>query len=184
MAIEKYTTTAFIIKHYPDGEDNVMIKLYTKDFGLIFAKSQSMKKSVKLRGHLLIGRIAKVTLVQGREYFRIAGAIEMNYDREITAYICNNINRFIHGQEENTILFNELESYLIYCMKNDYNIIIMRLLIILSILYKLGYFDFKESSISAEGFIDMNIEERLLFITINKDRIKQLIKNSVNNSML
>lgn len=184
MAIEKYTTTAFVIKHYPDGEDSVMVKLYTKDFGLIFAKSQSLKKSIKLRGHLLIGRTTKVTLVQGREYFRIVGAIEMNYDKEITTYICENINRFIHGQEENTILFSSIETYLIYCMEKDYNPITMKLSIILSILYHLGYFDFKGSSISSQDFIHMDIEERLLFITINKDKIKQLIKNSVDNSML
>ena len=185
MSIEKYTTIAFIIKHYQDGEDNVMIKLYTKDFGLIFAKSQSLLKSIKLRGHLLQGRISNVTVVRGREYFRIAGATEINYDIEMVRYIIGNVERFIHGQEENQKLFSVLECYLNYIKSNNnFSRIDMKILIIISILYELGYFDFSNTNINEREYNDMNIDDKLLFVNLNKSKLKLLINNSISKTML
>ncbi|MDI9355141.1 MAG: hypothetical protein QM532_03010 [Cyanobium sp. MAG06] len=184
MAIDKYTTIAFIIKHYPDGEDNVMIKLYTKDFGLIFAKSQSLRKSIKLRGHLLENRISMITVVKGKEYFRIAGAVEINSDREITRYITESINRFIHGQEENKDLFSDMEKCLLFCRENKYLNIDMKILILLNLLYKLGYFDFSHTSITEDQYREMNISDKLLFVNLNKNKLRLLIDNSIQKTMM
>lgn len=112
MSIEKYTTPVFIVKHYESGEDNIIIKAWSREFGLIFIKAQSIRKSSKLKQHCLEGRISNLTLVKGKEYYRLAGAREIIYEDKYVKIICSIIQRLIHGEENIYNLFDKYISYL------------------------------------------------------------------------
>ena len=71
----KYSTEAFILKslHHKDA-DKVYV-LFTENFGLIRASAQGVRllKS-KLRYHLSDFSCINISLVRGRDYWRIVGA--------------------------------------------------------------------------------------------------------------
>ena len=77
MAIEKYTTEAFILKQYEQGENDLVYKVWTKDFGIIFALARSIRKvNAKLRPNTKKNDFLVMTLVKGKEVWRLTGAEE------------------------------------------------------------------------------------------------------------
>jgi recombinational DNA repair protein (RecF pathway) len=77
-----HTTEAFILRAYPNGESNRVYKLYTKEFGLLYAHGQGVRE-LKSRNKFALqtGQKSLVTLVRGREVWRITGAQKV-YGRE------------------------------------------------------------------------------------------------------
>lgn len=73
-------TPAFILKSLESGEANRRVWLFTKDYGLIVAAVQGVRKpAAKLRSHLLDYTLVNVDLVKGRDVWRLVSAsVEMN----------------------------------------------------------------------------------------------------------
>ncbi len=68
-------TEAFVIKSISAGEANKRVWLFTRDFGLVMAAVQGVRKpSAKLQGHISDYSYIKVDLVKGREVWRLIGA--------------------------------------------------------------------------------------------------------------
>ncbi len=68
-------TEAFVIKSISSGEASKRIWLFTRDFGLIMAVVQGVRKpSAKLQGHISDYAYIKADLVKGREVWRLIGA--------------------------------------------------------------------------------------------------------------
>ncbi len=77
MAIEKHTTEAIVIEHFDQGEHDRVYKLFTRDFGLVMAHAKSVRKlESKLRAHIQPRSVTLVTLVRGKEVWRLVGAQE------------------------------------------------------------------------------------------------------------
>jgi len=74
---ELRTTDAFVVNRYPHGESNFTYKLFTEQFGLLYAHGQGVRELKSRNKYALqVGQLSEVTLVRGREVWRITGAIE------------------------------------------------------------------------------------------------------------
>jgi DNA repair protein RecO (recombination protein O) len=75
MSHKIYTTEAVILGSRDFGEANRWYFLLTPDFGLVVARAQGVREQrSKLRGHLSCLNHAQISLVRGREYWRLINA--------------------------------------------------------------------------------------------------------------
>jgi len=100
-----HTTEAFILDSYEHGETSRVYKLFTKEKGMLFAHGQGVrevknKNRYALRTHALM----EVTLVRGREVWRITSAREKTADapqefRNVLHFIGSIIPREVSERE-------------------------------------------------------------------------------------
>lgn len=77
MSHQIHTTEAIVLDQKDFGEANRWCFLLTPDFGLVVARAQGVRElKSKLNGHLSLFGLAQITLVRGREYWRLIGAEE------------------------------------------------------------------------------------------------------------
>jgi DNA repair protein RecO len=115
-------TDAFILKTTPAGEANKFVWLFTREFGLIMATVQGVRKSgAKLSMHLSEYSLASVDLVQGKDVWRLVNIVQIqnpflghyhgelgrSYVRTLAA-----VQRFCQGEERHEELFDHLASCL------------------------------------------------------------------------
>lgn len=113
MSIEKKTTDAFVLRHYEAGEHDMTFKLFTREFGLLFATAKSVRKlESKLRPHLQKGGFSRITLVQGKEVWRIVGAEAIPLPGELRAMACQLLERFVRGGTPQKKLFDHVTNFL------------------------------------------------------------------------
>ena len=68
-------TEAFILRQLESGEANRRVWLFTKEFGLVVATVQGVRKpTAKLRSHLVDYTLIAVDLVKGRDVWRLVSA--------------------------------------------------------------------------------------------------------------
>jgi recombinational DNA repair protein (RecF pathway) len=184
MAIEKQSTEAIIVKIYESGESDAVVKMYTRDFGMIFVKSMSLRNSVKLRAHILENRISNVTVVKGKEYYRLAGARE-EYDKinehKNLPTVTSIVNRYITGEQKNVRLYERLIDYT-SCKDLDINM--LRICATSEIMIMLGYLDSEALGLNLESYLAMSLEDYIIHIQIRKKEAVQMITQAVTASML
>lgn len=114
MSYAVYTTRGFILASAPSGEASKTYSIYTEDFGLIAARAQGVRLlASKLRYNLEEYSLAALSLVRGREVWRITGAEKESLPRasaQIRARILNLTRRLVQGEERNDALFSALLS--------------------------------------------------------------------------
>lgn len=78
-----HTTQAIVLKKKEVGEADLLVTLYTKDFGKIHAFAQGIRKhGAKLRGHLETLSMSTVGIIIGGKKERIIHAsVECSWDR-------------------------------------------------------------------------------------------------------
>ena len=113
-----YRTEAFVFKKEDKFEADRNFSVFTKDFGMIQAQAQGVRKiSSKLRYSLQNFSYAEIDLVQGKEVWRITNAkkkplldqVITNYKvMKITNNIFNLLKRLCHGEEKNESLFEDI----------------------------------------------------------------------------
>ena len=113
-----YHTEGFILSGQSVGEANKYFWIFTRDFGMVGAMAQGVRLlQSKLRYSLQDYSYSKISLVRGKQVWRIVGAIkEKNlYDAlkgqgkfEILAKVFSLLNRLVRGEEKNEELFNHL----------------------------------------------------------------------------
>ena len=142
MAIEKYTTDCLVIESFDQGEHDRVYKLFTREFGLIIAHARSVRKlESKLRAHIMPRGRSLVTLVQGKEIWRLVGAEEKgDVGREIHE-VALLIKRLIRGEGAHKALYDRLISFL--GKASVYDEQKTRLLLYYILLVELGYADAK-----------------------------------------
>lgn len=125
--------------------------IFTRDFGLVFASAQGVRKiTSKMRFVLQDFTYVKVDLVQGRQIWRLTqasktGKLEnVNKDWEklrVTANIAKLLKRLLQGEESNVELFDEVISglSLLERAQNKNEIKNVELVLVLKILNNLGY---------------------------------------------
>ena len=146
-----YTTEAFVIKNLPSKETNKTYFLFTKDLGLVRATAQSIRSAgSKLKGHLEDFYFTRVSLVKGREVWRITGAESIAqkpfYKNQQKLSVLKNVFelllRLIHGEEKNENLFSVIETFYEYLSNNELsadNLKNLEVIIVLRVLSALGY---------------------------------------------
>lgn len=142
MAIEKYTTQALVIESFDQGENDRVYKLFTREFGLIMAHAKSIRKlESKLRAHVLPRTLSLVTVVQGKEVWRLVGAEHHEGDQDALQDASSLIRRFVRGEGAHKKLFDRLVSYVSHAHAFEKQK--SRLLLYYVVLVELGYADAK-----------------------------------------
>ncbi|MBP6888386.1 MAG: recombination protein O N-terminal domain-containing protein [Candidatus Pacebacteria bacterium] len=140
MAIEKYTTEGVILESYDQGEHDRAFKVFTKDFGMIICHARSVRKlESKLRAHILPRSISLLTLVKGREVWRLTGAERKNLETPFVAEVVELLKRFVRGEGAHKSLYKRLIE--LSALTQEYDKEKVRLLIYYVLLVELGYAD-------------------------------------------
>ena len=150
-----YTTEAIILKSLNAREANRYFWLLTRDFGLVRASAQGIRlQKSKLRFSLTDYSIVNVSLVRGKEYWRITSAVEeipvtsllreSLDDLALVVRIYSLLLRLIHGEEKNDSLFETVYSAVKFLTekpfgKDQVSRSSFECILALRILSKLGY---------------------------------------------
>lgn len=153
MSYQLYTTRAVVLGGYNVGEAHRHVLLLTEQFGLVRATARSMREArSKLRPALADYMLSSVTLVRGRDVWRITGAreIENPYHalaehpnaQAMLARLARLLRRLLAGEEANPFLFRVVFSALSALVSDEENrraLAEVEALTVLRILYSLGY---------------------------------------------
>lgn len=115
MSHKIYHTEGFVLSSRPFGEANKIFKILTPDLGLVSCLAQGIRlEKSKLRFALIGRRFVEVSLVRGREYWRLVhvGPNEVfpaaSFDRQTNLFlskIAAFLSRFIHGEKSDPHLY-------------------------------------------------------------------------------
>ncbi|MFA6536694.1 MAG: DNA repair protein RecO [Candidatus Paceibacterota bacterium] len=159
-----YTTPAFILKSSPRGESNQLYTIFTKDFGLLRASAQGVRflKS-KLRYKLQEFNLVEITLVRGKEHWRITNVgheqslfTEFKGQKPVLAILArvfNLLRRLLHGEEKNEQLFDHLSETVKFFQSQSLDsseLTNLEYILVLRLLHSLGYLG---SSPEVEEFV-------------------------------
>ncbi|MEI8337994.1 MAG: recombination protein O N-terminal domain-containing protein [bacterium] len=190
MSHVKYTTDAFVITSKEHGEADRIFKLYTKDFGMIFAIAKGVRHlKSKLNPHLSIGSRVKISLVKGKEFWRLIEAVKYDEEnipiksRKHFAKIIAVVSRLVQGEEKNLDMYNtlvDLNKALFYLPKECLEGI--ELIASTKVLSSLGYSPTEKifNTIRESSFC----EKDALFALSEKSKIITLVNNALTQSHL
>lgn len=181
------TTEGFILKSINFGEANKYYFIFTAKFGLIKASAQGVRHlKSKLRFNLKDFAFGQISLVRGREIWRITSAETNSYISEkekdkflLISRIYSLLLRLLHGEEKNDLLFKSLQEGVSYLINNDLSaeslsnfecIMALKILSNLGYVGKLGDFDqFTESPyFNPELLTNMSTLKSKAILEINK----------------
>lgn len=112
MSYAVYTTKGWILGSSPSGEASKSYSIYTEDFGLVMARAQGVRKlDSKLRYNLDDFSFVTLSLVRGREFWRLTGAQREDLPKggEVArARVLSLVKRLVQGEERNDALFSSL----------------------------------------------------------------------------
>ncbi len=172
MAIEKYTTKCIVLDSYPNGEHDRVYKLFTREFGLIMAHAKSIRKlESKLRAHVLPRSLSLVTLVLGKEVWRLVGAEEQRGIHSNIHEVTQLLNRFIRGEGEHKALYDRVITLMM--SSSSYDVQKLRLLAYYIILTELGYADVKViGAQSMKEYLAWNMDDIYLHMLLHETKVK------------
>ena len=172
MSHKIYHTEGFVIAGSNYGEANRYLSIFTRDFGLVRASAQSLRKATsKLRFSLQDFSYSRVDLVRGKEIWRITNAKHISgYEKfggnmesiKMLANIFRLLRRLCHGEEENPELFIYLQEIYSFLEKEELSaedIKNFECVSVLKILHCLGYIG-ESSDLSI--FVSNNLSHSML----------------------
>lgn len=181
MSIEKTSTEALVLGVYTVGENDALVSLYTRDFGVVSAKAVSLKKSRKMQAHILVGRLTNITLVKGREVYRIVGSSEIMNRNKNLLIVVECVKRFFHGEEKNIKLFDRLLSYSHITNASESHI---KTCVYLDVLIHLGYLDIEKVGLNKKEYVEMDTNSFYIHSLLQKDNYIGALKQAMSSSML
>lgn len=184
MSIEKHTTQALVIEHFDQGEHDRMYKLFTREFGLVMAHAKSVRKlESKLRAHIKPKSISLVTLVQGREVWRVVGASEESVGQAASGDVASLIKRFIRGEGTHKTLYDRLISYI--RTEHHFDRQKSRLLLYYVVLVELGYADAKAiGARDIKEYVAWNIEDMYTHLLLSHDTVRSHVREVLKEMQL
>ena len=172
MAIEKYVTKCLVLDAYDQGEHDKAYKVFTREFGLLICQAKSVRKlESKLRAHVLPRSASLITLVQGREVWRLVGAeseaLSSPYIHEVTTLL----KRFIRGEGAHKALYDRIISFL--DTTGAYDEQTVRLLLYYIVLVELGYADAKMiGARDVKEYIAFSIDDLYTHLLLTKGAVR------------
>lgn len=152
MSHDLIITKAFVLRSSDVSEASRILDLYTEKLGLVSARAQGVRlHKSKMKYSLQSLSFTFVSLIRGREYFRIVNSQEPEdfskifknkKSRELVARIFGLMSRLINGEEPNQALFDHIYKTFTF-IKNrelsDKQLSNLEVVIDLNILHLLGY---------------------------------------------
>ncbi len=184
MAIDKYVTRAIVLESYDQGEHDRSYKIFTREFGLLVCQAKSIRKlESKLRPHVLPRTLSLITLVKGREVWRLVGAenevLSSKYIHEVTSLL----KRFVRGEGAHKALYDRLVSFL--SSSNSYEEKSARLLIYFILLVELGYADAKMIGVkSIEEYVSFSVEDLYTHLLLTEKSVRKHVREVLEEIQL
>ncbi len=172
MAIEKYTTSALVIESFDQGEHDRVYKLFTREFGLVMAHAKSVRKlESKLRAHVIPRTLSLVTLVQGREVWRLVGAEEKKESGTVIGDVAQLIKRLVRGEGQHKALYDRLMDFL--TVEASFDKKNARLLLHYMVLVELGYADAKAiGAIDIKEYIHWDVKDLYTHLLLSYSQVR------------
>lgn len=178
----KYHTEAIVLDARESGEADKVFALYTRDFGLVYARAVSVRsEKSKMRMALQSCSHVRISLVRGKHGWRAAGTINIGHVLQgdalrAFARVATLVVRLVAGEEKNTYLFDSLS-----CARTsfaDANIMngTIELVAVARVLYALGYISpealgtalFTHSAYATDTMIEAESIRDDLLLSINR----------------
>ncbi len=185
---EKYTTDALVLATHEHGEHDKTIVLYTRAFGLVYARASGVRKELsRMRGALQFGSHVSVSLIHGSRGWRATGTTALQTltitpdHREglvALARIYKLVRRLVHGEEQNEYLFETLLGARTHLLQNTVAIGTIELLCVARTLHGLGYLS--AAAVGAACFADTAYAPQQLE---EVGRIEKDLLKSVNTAL-
>lgn len=184
MAIEKYTTTCIILDAYEQGEHDKAFKVFTREFGMVICQAKSIRKlESKLRAHMLPRSVSLITMVQGKEVWRLVGAekeaLVSPYMHEVTHLL----KRFIRGEGAHKALYDRIISFL--SSEEKYDEQVVRILLYYILLVDLGYADAKViGAKDIKEYIAFSVSDLYTHLLLNKAAVRAHVQEVLKEMQL
>lgn len=176
-----YTTPAFVVSSLPKGEAGKSLLLFTRDFGMIWATAQGIRlEQSKLRHHIQDYSFSYVSIVRGKEMWRLTGAGELEEKikpSKLYVRILNVLKRLLTGEEKNEKLFEIIETSA-QASFDEKDTEFVECIIMLRILNALGYISNKKEF---EQFLADNSLAPGLIEEMKK--VKLLVVQEINSAL-
>lgn len=190
-----YHTPALVLGSTPQGEGSNLITLFTRELGLIRATATSVREErSKLRYGLQDFSYSEVTLVRGREFWRLTnatliaalarGEINASDISRMTGRICALLRRLLAGEEKNEPLFLSVVDGLRFAAtrSDQQSLEGTEIILALRILYFLGYLaprnEFAPLLCPADLWDDGVISRALLFRALAVSDINESLRQT------
>ncbi len=172
-----YTTDAFVLSSQPAAEASLKVSLFTEELGLVRAHAQGVRLvGSKLRSGLQTLHRSNVSLVRGREFWRLTSA--MSYEqsdwkfeqRTLFARLLALVERLVHGEEQDGELYGILVHLHALLARESFTADELRqleLLALLQILDHLGYVGGEQQPLSL--FKANPLEKQTLALVTGKE---------------
>lgn len=172
MAIEKYVTRGIVLDSYEQGEHDKAYKVFTREFGLIICQAKSIRKlESKLRAHILPRSISLITLVQGREVWRLVGAEKETLTSPYIYEATTLLKRFVRGEGAYKGLYDRTVSFLEIASGFDEQN--ARLLLYYIFLVELGYADAKVIGVkNIKEYISLSVQDLYTYLLLTKKDVR------------
>ena len=129
MAHQIYHTEGFILEKRDFKEADSLLFILTKDFGLIPVLALGLRRlPSKLRYQAVLFNHTNLSLVKGREWWRLVAAEETDLSRTLkrktkkkAIYLRSLIllRQFFHGEEDDQLVFNDFKRGLIFLAQEN-----------------------------------------------------------------
>lgn len=144
---QKYQTEALVLSSREQGENDRVYALYTREFGLVWARASAVRKEKsRMRYALQNLSHAKVSLVRGKRGWRAAGAAALKNaggdPKGVAAFarIAELVSRLVQGEEANPYLFAALaEGHTALLQDKCDAFATIEIVCVARVLYALGY---------------------------------------------
>lgn len=181
---QKYQTQALVLSSKESGENDVVVALYTQDFGLVRARASAARtESSKMRYALQKYTLASVSLVKGKRGWRVAGAIaERNAWGDMRgvstfARVASLVTRLVQGEERSDYLYATLsEAHRTLMQDNVPAHGMIELVCVARVLFALGYISdealktalFSHTAYTGEHLMEAETMRDVLLSSINR----------------
>jgi recombinational DNA repair protein (RecF pathway) len=146
-----YTTDALVLSHRPLKEADRVYSILTRDFGLIRATALGVRKETsKLRGSLEPLSFSLVSVVRGKEFWRITSAMfQSQAPQEFSAPLYL-LERLMLGEGAHTELFGDIEEEV---RQHDPEDEMSETRLVSKILFHLGYLEDEDLKLPKKSLI-------------------------------
>ena len=181
---QKYQTEVLVLESRESGENDRVYALYTREFGLVWARASAVRKeSSRMRYALQNLSHANCSLVKGKRGWRLAGAAAIRNaygdPRGVAAFArtANLVSRLVQGEEANPYLFAALtEAHDALMVRQCDAFGMIEIVCVARVLYTLGYISnealstalFTHTAYTGEHLLEAETMKDKLLVSINK----------------